>query len=314
MKVFWDYDLQLPGSSLPNAAVYFDNRIIGAQLEENKTNVAVVTCEPFEIISHDVEKYLLRNWADFDLILTDKLSLLTLPNAVIFVYAHPQVSGRDARRGPLADGVSTIIGHKMWTIGHRMRHVLWDRRHEITRIPTYFFASHLGGPPSSRVLYQDKAPLFDYQFHIAIENTQSPFYITEKALDCFRTGVLPIYYGATQVDEFFDERGFIAVDSVDDIIYSCNQISTKFYESKRKFIGINMQLSESYVSFGSRVVEAINRHLGAFCVQSETIKTRRFGHYAGTELKRLRSGGYRQHPSTGPRKPRAANFGGWLRR
>ncbi|MGH1590635.1 hypothetical protein ACRBEV_22635 [Methylobacterium phyllosphaerae] len=151
MEIFWDYKLEGVEGSAIDAAIYFDNKVIGGPRTGHKFNVAVVCCEPFEIIGHDVEKYLLMNWAEFDLILTDKESLLSLPNSVLFIFAHPWMRNEKGLL-PSKFGVSSVIGHKMWTLGHRLRHVLWDRRHEIVNIPVYLYASHHGGPPSSLIL------------------------------------------------------------------------------------------------------------------------------------------------------------------
>ena len=38
--------------------------------------------------------------------------------------------------------------------------------------------------------------LCDYRFSVAIENGQYKTYFTEKILDCFATGTIPVYLGA----------------------------------------------------------------------------------------------------------------------
>lgn len=261
MKVFWDYELKADHNRMPEVALYFDNQIIGGPRTSHKYNIAIVCCEPFEIIGHEVEKYLLRNWIEFDLILTDKFSLLTLPNAKIFIYADPWMINAE-NKAPVMYGASTLIGHKMWTVGHRFRHILWDRRNEIYNIPKYFFSSQHGGPPSQYIISEYKDPLFEYQYHICIENTISDYYITEKIIDCFRMNVVPIYIGAKKIGDFFDERGIFEASNIDDVISICNELSSKKYESMKKFVRLNRSVSNVYANFGERLVKIIEQTLG----------------------------------------------------
>lgn len=51
--------------------------------------------------------------------------------------------------------------------------------------------------------------LNDYFFSIAIENGKYDTYFTEKILDCFATGTIPVYYGTEKINEFFNPEGII---------------------------------------------------------------------------------------------------------
>jgi len=48
-----------------------------------------------------------------------------------------------------------------------------------------------------------------YKFAICFENSSFPGYITEKILDCFMAGCIPIYLGAPDIGNFIPERAFI---------------------------------------------------------------------------------------------------------
>ena len=57
---------------------------------------------------------------------------------------------------------------------------------------------------------EDKiATIRDYQFCLAYENGVYPGYVTEKAIDCFVAGVIPIYRGAPDLDEYLPRKAFI---------------------------------------------------------------------------------------------------------
>jgi len=53
--------------------------------------------------------------------------------------------------------------------------------------------------------------LCDYRFSVVMENESVPNYYTEKITDCFATGTIPIYWGATNINEIFDEKGIITL-------------------------------------------------------------------------------------------------------
>jgi hypothetical protein len=44
--------------------------------------------------------------------------------------------------------------------------------------------------------------LKDYAFSLTIENTKKDYYFTEKLIDCFMTGTVPIYWGCPSIQKF----------------------------------------------------------------------------------------------------------------
>ncbi len=51
--------------------------------------------------------------------------------------------------------------------------------------------------------------LDDYMFSIAVENNAIDNYFTEKLLNCFAVGTVPIYLGCRNIGSFFDTNGII---------------------------------------------------------------------------------------------------------
>ena len=51
-----------------------------------------------------------------------------------------------------------------------------------------------------------------YKYSLAIENSCSPDYWTEKIADCFLSWTVPIYYGCTNLEKYFPEESFIRID------------------------------------------------------------------------------------------------------
>jgi len=52
-----------------------------------------------------------------------------------------------------------------------------------------------------------------FAFNVAMENSVVPGYITEKIGNAFRSGSVPIYWGASEINEFFNPESFINVSN-----------------------------------------------------------------------------------------------------
>jgi hypothetical protein len=54
--------------------------------------------------------------------------------------------------------------------------------------------------------------LAPYKYHISIENSSSKYYWTEKISDCYLTGTFPLYFGCTNLNEYFPENSYKPID------------------------------------------------------------------------------------------------------
>lgn len=99
----------------------------------------------------------------------------------------------------------------------------------------------------------------DYRFSICFENLKYPGYVTEKIIDCFTAGVIPIYLGAPDIEKiipnetFIDMRKFISWKELDFFLKSITeQAALQMIEAGRKFLyGKNGQMYsyEGYAEF-----------------------------------------------------------------
>jgi len=76
--------------------------------------------------------------------------------------------------------------------------------------------------------------LCDYMFSVAIENGQYETYFTEKLLDCFATGTIPVYLGAPDIGNHFNKDGII--DLTEEF-----EVSEEIYYSKMDAIQENLE-------------------------------------------------------------------------
>ena len=69
---------------------------------------------------------------------------------------------------------------------------------------------------------------------MAIENGEYETYFTEKLLDCFATGTIPVYLGAPDVGDHFNKDGII--DLTEEF-----EVSEEIYYSKMDAIKENLE-------------------------------------------------------------------------
>ena len=74
------------------------------------------------------------------------------------------------------------------------------------------YNNNVGGP------VKDKIEFFkDYKFSISMENTEGDGYATEKIVDSFISGTIPIYYGSYVIEEYINPKSYIYIRGLEDI-------------------------------------------------------------------------------------------------
>lgn len=88
--------------------------------------------------------------------------------------------------------------------------------------------------------------LNDFMFSVAIENCGYGMnlknYFTEKLLDCFATGTIPIYFGCSNIEKFFNPEGVIKLDHS----FDPNKLTPDLYYSKMEAIKENFERCQDY--------------------------------------------------------------------
>lgn len=101
-----------------------------------------------------------------------------------------------------------ILSGKMFMEGHRLRHEIARRFPEI----------ECYGWGSSRGRFTCKDPILrPYQFSVVVENSRAHNFFTEKLLDCFAVGTVPIYWGCLNVHDFFHGGGVIQFSGIEEL-------------------------------------------------------------------------------------------------
>ena len=87
-----------------------------------------------------------------------------------------------------------------------------------------------------------EAGLEDYMFSVAVENDCYETYFTEKILDCFACGTIPVYLGSPDIAEYFNKDGIILLD----VNFNIESLNDELYSSKKDAIQENFVKSLEY--------------------------------------------------------------------
>lgn len=204
----------------------------------NSTNIKYAWLLECRELSPTPYKWLLQNYSYYKNVLThDKELLKLIPNALWQPLGGCWVSEEDCsidyNKTKL---ISSIISHKNFMSGHNLRHKVFNNVREIDYFGNYI--KHIENKIEA---------LRDYKYHLCIENSKLPGYFTEKLIDCFATGCIPIYWGDPLIGEVFDTSGMIIVNSYDDIMNIINKLDKIDYESFRSGIINNFKICKNYV-------------------------------------------------------------------
>jgi hypothetical protein len=119
-------------------------------------------------------------------------------------------------------GVSWIASNLTFLPGHRLRTALRHALQTPQAPPVDLFGRGI------RWLPRKWDALAPYRYSLAIENSSGPHLWTEKIADCFLSWTVPLYYGCTNLENYFPEESFIRVDAArpDSILHRIRELLT----------------------------------------------------------------------------------------
>ena len=178
-----------------------------------------ITPQIVESVKQYSEKYL----EVFDIIFTHNQELLKIDSKFKWVPAQgfwikePKIYEKSKM-------ISMIASNKQMCEGHRLR-LEWVER--------LWGQVDLYGRGFNEIANKEEG-LCDYMFSVAIENGQYETYFTEKLLDCFATGTIPVYLGAPDIGKYFNKDGIIDLSEEFDV-------SDEIYYNKMNAIKENLE-------------------------------------------------------------------------
>ena len=234
--------------------VCFDNVLANSNADYN----VLVQCEPPELYQR-FAGMVKEAHANFDLILTYDNRILELPNAYEFcpvgAWLDPNTLILDKQ-----DQISYLMSSKIYTNAHRLRFVIMRRFGHLQQLGDFDFLMHRSPP---RV--PDKSKFYvNAKFNIACENQIIPNMYTEKLLDCFATRTVPIYFGCTNLERYFDPRGVIQFWNIEQLEHIIATLTPADYDSRLPYIEENYQRARPFWEQNAfqRIENVIEQQLG----------------------------------------------------
>lgn len=166
----------------------------------------------------------------FDLIMThDEELLRQFPEKTKkVIFGGCWIDDRNYAVHSKTKNLSMIYSSKNTLDGHRLRHEVADKAD-----------FDLFGAGARNPIDKKEEALINYRFSVVIENTKRKNYFTEKLLDCFATGTIPVYYGCENISDYFNTEGIITFDCKEEFESLLPSLTKELYDSKLQAVQDN---------------------------------------------------------------------------
>lgn len=227
----WDRNV----NPLTNEAIVFTDMVLRNTNNNNKNYAWLI--EPVDIAPNNYE--LIKSIeGNFLKIFTHEKTLLDLGDKYEFVpFGCSWIKPEDQILYSKSKNISIIASNKKQTYGHILRHNV------INSFDSDIDVFGRGWNPLEYKL----DGLKDYRFSIVIENCKRDYWFTEKLIDCLVTGTVPIYWGCPSIGDFFDTRGFIIFDSIEELKTKLYLLDVNKYNEMLPYIKSNLEEAKKYL-------------------------------------------------------------------
>lgn len=178
------------------------------------------------------------DFTKFHRVITFHRGLLnSLPNAVEGLMGGCHIHEPDIHQHAKSKLVSMIASSKDSTSGHKFRCSVANRLQG---------SVDLFGRGRARPLVNKIDGLKDYAFSVVVENCRVPDYFSEKLIDCFLTGTVPIYSGAP-VGRWFNSDGVLKFDTEEEADKIVASMTTDKYLKMLPAVTDNFQRAQRFI-------------------------------------------------------------------
>jgi len=212
---------------------FIDNKIQSGLNHKCDKKIAWLV-ESKDIINGTVN-YVKNNWKEisknYHLLLTHDADIYNLADNFHYLPSHgywienPEIYNKTKL-------ISMISSNKSHTTGHRNR-LKWV---EVLKDNVDLYGRGF------KEMTTKEEGLKDYMFSVTIENDSYPTYWSEKILDCFASGTIPIYYGSPDIGDYFNMDGIILLNNDFDVM----KITKKDYYDRIEAVKDNFNRAMKY--------------------------------------------------------------------
>jgi len=148
--------------------------------------------------------------------------------------------------------VSIIASGKKNVVDHHKRHEIISRHSDIIDV------MGRGYTPIEPI----SVGLIDYMFHIAMENESRDYHFSEKLINPIMVGSIPIYYGMPSIGDYFDTRGMLIFNEVDEMNQILNSLSSDLYKDMMPYAKENFEIAKQYILSEDWMYKNIFKEIG----------------------------------------------------
>ena len=241
----WD---RIPSNSNENLVV--TDNFLTSNLPPSKNKIAWLI-EPI-CVAPQHYNYVINNLMKFDYILTHEKTLLDLDYNTKFIpFGCCWIPEQEQKVYDKTKNISVISSNKTFTDGHRLRHEV---------IQKFGDKMDVFGRGYDPIEFKING-LKDYRFSVVIENCKRDYWFTEKLIDCFATGTIPIYWGCPSIGDFFNTDGMLIFDNMYELESILNNCNEDLYNSKLDEIKDNFEKSKNFLLPDEHVYKFIKENL-----------------------------------------------------
>jgi len=232
-------------------SLFMDAMPSEAELKLNPINIIVIN-EPNEYFGlHD---WVIKNHIHFTKILTWSFKVLNqCKNAEYISFGDSWFKpDQYEKEHDKTFSIAHLCGKLLLTHGHQLRHEILNRQNEIM-IPKNFYYT-IGDRYNIENARIGKEQVYASSgFGVCIENVNCKGWFTEKIIDCFLLKSIPVYWGCSNIHEFFNIDGIIKFENIDDCIEKINRLTPEYYIDRLEIIEENYIKAKTYLNFVQRI-------------------------------------------------------------
>tara|TARA_B110000977_G_scaffold100249_1_gene131565 strand:+ start:1832 stop:2710 length:879 start_codon:yes stop_codon:yes gene_type:complete len=219
-----------------------------------KAKISLMIVEPDVIHNHYIRLSKFFNWRFYKVLTKNKNLINNIKNGRFFYFGSTfltNIKEINIEKKEMASLIASALNQHQ---GHKMRHLIvkYIKKHKIK-------IAVMGRGYKSFERKEDG--LKSYKYSIIIENSSENDYFTEKLIDACLLETVPIYWGAPNISDYFDIRGFVICKNIKEIKYAINTMNGKDYSSKKRWIKKNKQTALYHADFKKRAALIIKQSI-----------------------------------------------------
>lgn len=207
-----------------------------------RARISLLIAEPYAVHRNRYLAALVLKWRFWRIITHRPAMARWAANVLVMPFGGSWV-GTDQPIMPQKTGsVSLIASAKTELEGHALRHRVahWCRQNG----QQVDLLGHAYKP-----LGRKEDGLLPYRYSVVIENSRETGYFTEKLIDCLLCGTLPIYWGAPDIDRYFDPHGLIVCQNEEDIKKAIAGATGQVFANRQAALAANRERALKFADY-----------------------------------------------------------------